>query len=119
MSQQACFSSQSAGDRSQVLISMECSTARLRGSSSTPATRALHAGRAQLTVDLRGASSLDSTMRSVLVRGFGDAVARGVNLALVRPNPVVWGVSVLIEQSHSFPAFGGLDEALASLGAAA
>jgi hypothetical protein len=33
---------------------------------------------------------------------------------LVRPNPLVWRVFVLTGLSHSFSAFGRLDEALAS-----
>lgn len=75
---------------------------------------ALQAGGVNLIIDLRGVSSLDSTMRSVLVRGFGEDADHGGSLALIRPNPVVWRTFVLTEQSHNVPAFGGLDEALAS-----
>ena len=57
-------------------------------------------------------------MLTALARGFGEAVARGGNLALIRPNPVVWRVFVLTDQSHSIAAFGRLDEALASFGPA-
>ena len=53
---------------------------------------ALRADGANLIIDLRGVSSLDSTMRSVLVRGLGEAAGHGGNLALIRPNPVVWRV---------------------------
>jgi anti-sigma B factor antagonist len=77
---------------------------------------ALGAGRPQLIVDLRGVSFLDSTMVRVLIRGLGDAVAGGGQLALIRPNATVWRVFVLTGLSKSFPAFGRLDEALASLG---
>jgi anti-anti-sigma factor len=77
---------------------------------------ALDAGRPQLIVDLRGVSFLDSMMLAVLIRGLGEAVAAGGHLALVRPNTTVWRVFVLTGLSHTFPAFGRLDEALASFG---
>ncbi len=115
MSQQACFSSQSAGNQSEVLM-LDGDFDRAHVPKFEQALlKALQARKAQLIVDLRGVSSLDSTMRSVIVRGLGDAIAHGRNLALIRPNPVVWRVFVLTDQSHSFPAFGRLDEALASL----
>jgi anti-sigma B factor antagonist len=75
---------------------------------------ALHAGRPQLIVDLRGVSFLDSTMMAVLIRGLGDVVAAGGHLALIRPNTTVWKVFVLTGRSDTFPAFARLDEALAS-----
>jgi anti-sigma B factor antagonist len=75
---------------------------------------ALHAGRPQLVVDLRGVSFLDSTMLTVFNRSLGDALAEGGRLAVIRPNPSVWRVFVLTGLSHAFPAFGRLDEALAS-----
>ena len=77
---------------------------------------ALHAGRPQLIVDLRGVSFLDSMMLAVLIRGLGEAVAAGGQLALIRPNTTVWRVFVLTGLSHTFPAFAGLDDALASFG---
>jgi anti-sigma B factor antagonist len=76
--------------------------------------QALQVSGVKLILDLRGVSSLDSTMRTVLVRVFGAAAGHGGNLALIRPNPVVWRVFVLTDQSRSVPAFGRLDEALAS-----
>jgi anti-anti-sigma regulatory factor len=56
-------------------------------------------------------------MLGALVRGFGDAAARGDEVAVIRPNPVVWRAFVLTGLSHKFPAFGRLDDALASHGA--
>jgi anti-anti-sigma factor len=118
MSQQACFSSQSAGDQAEVLM-LDGDLDRSNAAQFDQALHdALHVDKAQLIIDLRGVSSVDSTMLGVLVRGFGDAIARGGKLALIRPNPVVWRVFVLTNLSHSLPAFGRLDEALASLRAA-
>jgi anti-sigma B factor antagonist len=77
---------------------------------------AIDAGRPQLVIDLRGVSFLDSTMLRVLLQSLGDTVARGAQLALIRPNATVWRVFVLTGLSHSFHSFGRLDEALASMG---
>jgi anti-sigma B factor antagonist len=77
---------------------------------------ALHADRPHLIVDLRGVGFLDSTMLRALVRGLQDAVARGGQLALIRPNAAVWRVFVLTGLSQILPAFGRLDEALANFG---
>jgi anti-anti-sigma factor len=118
MSQQACFSSQSAGDQTELLM-IDGDLDRSNAAQFDEALHdALHGDKAQVVIDLRGVSSVDSTMLSALVRGFGDAVARGGNLALIRPNPVVWRVFVLTDQTHGFPAFGRLDQALASFGPA-
>ena len=56
-------------------------------------------------------------MLGALVRGFGDAVTQGHQVAVIRPNPVVWRVFVLTGLSHNFSAFGRLDHALASYAA--
>ena len=114
MSQQGSFSSQPAGGESQVLM--------LDGDFDRSNTRpfeqalddALHADRPQLIVDLRGVSSLDSTMLRTLIRGLGNAAGRGGRLALIRPNATVWRVFVLTGLSQTLPTFGRLDEALAS-----
>ena len=115
MSQQACFSSQSAGDQAAVLT-IDGDLDRSNAAQFDEALHdALQVDKAQLIIDLRGVSSVDSTMLNALVRGFDDAAARGGNLAMIRPNPFVWRVFVLTDQGHSFPTFGRLDEALASL----
>jgi len=77
---------------------------------------AIHAGRPQLVIDLRGGSFLDSAMLRVLIRGMGDTAARGGRLALIRPNASVWRGVVLTGLSHSFHSYGRLDEALAGFG---
>ena len=75
---------------------------------------AVDADKPRLVIDLRGVSFLDSTMLRVLLQGLGDTVARGAQLALIRPNATVWKVFVRTGVSHSFRSFGRLDEALAS-----
>ena len=77
---------------------------------------ALHAGRPQLIVDLRGVSFLDPTILRVLARGLGSALAGGGQVALIRPHATVWKAFVLTGLSQTLPAFGRLDEALASFG---
>jgi anti-sigma B factor antagonist len=115
-SYQASCSSQSAGDQAEVLIldgDFDLSnTAQLERA----LDNALHTGRPQLIVDLRGVSFLDATMLRVLGRGLGNLLAGGGQVALIRPNPTVWRVFVLTGLSESFHAFGRLDEALASFG---
>ena len=113
MSHQGLCSSQSAGDQSEVLI-LDGDFDRSNAAQFEDALDdALHAGRPQLVVDLRGVISLDSTMLSVLIRSLGDALAEDSRLALIRPNPAVWRVFVLTGLSQTFPAYGRLDEALA------
>jgi anti-anti-sigma factor len=77
---------------------------------------AIDADKPRLVIDLRGVSFLDSEMLRVLIQGLGVTAARGVQLALIRPNATVWRVFVLTGLSHSFHSFGRLDEALASFG---
>jgi anti-sigma B factor antagonist len=114
MSHQGSFSSEPAGDQTEVLV-LDGDFDRSNAAQFRRALDdALCAGRLRLIVDLRRVSFLDSTMRGLLVRGFGDAVARGRQLALIRPNPVVWRVFVLTGLSKRFPAFGRPEEALAS-----
>jgi anti-anti-sigma factor len=116
MSHQGFCSFQPAGDQSQVLM-LDGDFDRSNAPQFEEALDdALHAGRPQLIVDLRGVSSLDSTMLRVLIRSFGDALAADSRLALIRPNPTVWRVFVLTGLSQTFPAFGRLDEALESFG---
>jgi anti-sigma B factor antagonist len=116
MSQQGRFSSQLAGARAQVLL-LDGDFDRSNTAQFEQALEdALAAGTPQVIVDLRGVSFLDAAMLGALVRGFGDAVARGDHVAVIRPNPVVWRAFVLTGLSHNFVAFGRLDDALASYG---
>jgi anti-sigma B factor antagonist len=116
MSHQGCCSSQPAGDLAEVLT-LDGAFDR---SNAVQVELALgdagDADKRQLVIDLRGVSFLDSTMLRVLIQGLVDTVARGAQLALIRPNATVWRVFVLTGLSHSFHSFGRLDEALASFG---
>jgi anti-sigma B factor antagonist len=116
MSYMGSCCSQAAGDRAEVLM-LDGDFDRSNTAQFEEALDdALHAGRPHLIVDLQGVSFLDSTMLRVLIRGLGVALAGGGQLALIRPNATVWRVFVLTGLSQSFPAFGRLDEALASFG---
>jgi anti-anti-sigma factor len=111
---QGSFSSQPAGGKSQVLM-LDGDFDRSNAQPFEQALDdALHADRPRLIVDLRGVSFLDSTMLRALIRGLGDATARGGQLALIRPNATVWRMFVLTGLSQTLPTFGRLDEALAS-----
>jgi anti-anti-sigma factor len=114
MSHQGSCSSQPTGAQSEVFM-LDGDFDRWNATQLEQALDdALDAGRPHLIVDLRGVSFLDSAMLRVLIRGLGDAAAHGGQLALIRPNANVWRVFVLTGLSSAFPAFGRLDEALAS-----
>ena len=114
MSHQGCCSSQPAGDLAEVLT-LDGAFDRSNATQVELALGdAIGADKPQLVIDLRGVSFLDSTMLRVLIRGLGDTVERGAQLALIRPNAMVWRMFVLTGLSHSFHSFGRLDEALAS-----
>jgi anti-sigma B factor antagonist len=114
MSHQGCCSSQPAGDLAEVLILDGAFDRSNAAQVELALGDALDADKRQLVIDLRGVSFLDSTMLRVFIQGLGDTVARGAQLALIRPNATVWRVFVLTGLSHSFDSFGRLDDALAS-----
>lgn len=116
MSHHGSCSSLPAGDKSELLTLDGEFDRSNAGQFEQALDDALHAGKPQLIVDLRGVSFLDSAMLRVLIRGLGEALAGGGRLALIRPNEHIWRVFVLTGLSHTFPAFGRLDEALASFG---
>jgi anti-sigma B factor antagonist len=115
MSHEGSCSSELAGDLAEVLMLDGAFDRQNAAQVELALGDAGDAGRPQLVVDLRGVSFLDSTMLRVLIEGLGDTVARGAQLALIRPNATVWRVFVLTGISHSFRSFGRLDEALASM----
>ena len=114
MSHQGSCSSEPAGDLAEVLMLDGAFDRSNAAQVELALGDAIDAARPQLVVDLRGVSFLDSTMLRVLIQALGDTVARGAQLALIRPNATVWRVFVLTGLSHSFHSFGRLDEALAS-----
>lgn len=68
---------------------------------------------ADIVVDLRGVSFVDSTMLRVLLRASTQARERGTRFALVRPNALVWIAFVLTRLSESFLSYSSLQQALA------
>src|SRR3954470_4230285 len=66
---------------------------------------------ADILVDLRGVSFVDTTTLHVLVRGLARANERGTGFALIRPNPLVWKVFVLTGLSTRFLNYSSLHEA--------
>lgn len=114
MFDQGCCSSQPAGGHSEVLRLTGDFDRANAAQLEEALDDAIDAGRAQLVVDLRDVTFLDSTILRMLIRGVSDAVAHGGQLALIRPNANVWRAFVLTGVSHAFPTFDRLDEALAS-----
>jgi anti-anti-sigma factor len=76
---------------------------------------ALHSGRRNLVVDLRGVSFLDVTMLSALVRGCALLRAHQRRFALIRPRPLIWRTFVLTGLSR-IPTFDGVTQAVQSFG---
>jgi anti-anti-sigma factor len=113
MSHQGSCSSEPAGDLTEVLTLDGAFDRSNAAQVELALGDAIDAAKPQLVIDLRGVSFLDSTMLRVLIQGLGDTVARGAQLALIRPNATVWRVFVLTGLSQSFHSFGRLDEALA------
>ena len=113
MVQTISFSSDSTGERTQVFTL----DGRCDGSTAAEAEQriraALEAGRTDIVVDLRGVTSLTSSMLTTLSRGAIEAKARHGQLAVVRPNPHVWALFEESGLGRVFPSFWGLRDALA------
>jgi anti-anti-sigma factor len=71
-----------------------------------------------VVIDLRGVSFLDSKMVRTLVFAFRQADLRECELAIVRPNPLVWRVFEVGGVSDVFRSFAHLRDALDHLAAA-
>jgi len=90
MAQPASLSSQTVGDRTQVLTldgSCDRSTAV---EVEQRITTVLDAGRTEIVFDLRGVNSLGSSMLHVLFRGLVQTNGRSGSFVLVKPNASVW-----------------------------
>jgi anti-sigma B factor antagonist len=74
---------------------------------------ALDAKQADIVVDLRGVSFLDSTMLQALLSGLRRAKEQDAGFALIRPPALVWRVFVLTGVSDRFVTYSSLSEALA------
>jgi anti-sigma B factor antagonist len=114
MGQPVGFSSDRVGQSTQVLtLDGDCD----RSTAVEAEQRilaALGAGRKEIIFDLRGLTSIDSSMLHVLFRGLVRSRLRAGKLLLIRPNAYVWTVFEVNGLDRVFPASHDLKEALAS-----
>ena len=113
MAQPVCFSSDTIGRRTQLLtLDGDCDS-----SAALEAERrilvALGAGRTEIIFDLRGLTSIDSSMLNVLFRGLVRSSAEEASLLLVRPNASVWTSFELSGLDRLFATSHDLKDALA------
>jgi anti-anti-sigma factor len=112
MTQTASFSSDTIGDRVEVLtLNGECDLSTALHAEQQIVS-ALDAGRTEIIFDLRGVTSLDRSMLQVFFRALIRMGPSG-RLVLIRPNAHVWA---LFEQSgldQGFATFPDLKGALA------
>lgn len=73
---------------------------------------ALNDGRTKIVFDLRGVSSLGSSVLHVLFRGLIRTKGRSGRLILIRPNPSVWSLFESSGLDQAFPTFLDLKHAL-------
>jgi anti-anti-sigma factor len=112
MAQPVTFSSDQAGERTQVLTLDGRCDAATAAEAERRILAALDAGRTEIIFDLRGVISLAPSMLKALSRGSIQAKARSGHLAIVRPNAYVWA---LFEQGglrRVFPTFPELRDAV-------
>jgi anti-anti-sigma factor len=114
MGQTVCFSSDTVGQRTQVLtLDGDCDrSAALDAEQRILA--ALDAGRTEIIFDLRGLTSIDSLMLHVFFRGLVRSRLQAGKLLLIRPNPSVWSIFELNGLDRVFPSSFDLRDALAS-----
>ena len=114
MTQTASFSSDTIGDRTEVLtLNGRCDLSTALETEQRIVS-ALDAGRTAIIFDLRGISSIDRSMLQVLFRAL-VRIGQSGRLVLVRPNAHVWA---LFEQSgldQGFSTFPDLRGALAEV----
>ena len=114
MTQTASLSSDTIGDRTEVLtLNGRCDLSTALETEQRIVS-ALDAGRTAIIFDLRGVSSIDRSMLQVLFRAL-VRIGQSGRLVLVRPNAHVWA---LFEQSgldQGFSTFPDLRGALAEV----
>ena len=89
MAQPASLSSQTVGERTQVLtLDGTCDSSTALEVEQRIAT-VLDAGRTEIVFDLRGVNSLGSSLLHVLFRGLVQANGRSGSFVLVKPNASV------------------------------
>lgn len=92
MAQPASLSSETVGERTQVLtLDGTCDSSTALEVEQRIAT-VLDAGRTEIVFDLRGVNSLGSSMLHVLFRGLVQANGRSGSFVLVKPNASVWAL---------------------------
>jgi anti-anti-sigma factor len=117
MTQTASLSSDTVGDRTEVLtLNGKCGLSTA-AHAEQQIVSALDAGRTQIIFDLRGATSLSRSVLQVLFRA-RIRMGRNRRLALVKPNPQVWKVFEQSGLDKGFPTFPDLKGALAEVPAA-
>ena len=113
MAQTVSFSSDSVGERTQILtLDGKCDRSTALEAEQR-ILAALHAGRTEIIFDLRGVSSLGSSLLHVLFRGLVRTKGRRGTLVLVRPNAYVWARFESSGLDHTFATFRDLKDALA------
>ena len=112
MARKTSFSSDSAGEYTQILTLDGRCDASTAAEAERRILTALDAGRTEIVFDLRGVTSLAASMLNVFSRGAIEAKARGGQLAIVRPNAHVWAVFEEHGLGRVFPSFLELKDAL-------
>jgi anti-anti-sigma factor len=112
MTQTVSFSSDRIGERTQVLtLDGKCDSSTALEAEQR-ITAALDADRTEIVFDLRGVSSLGSSLLHVLFRGLIRTKGRSGTLILVRPNANVWARFEKSGLDHAFSSFLDLKDAL-------
>jgi anti-anti-sigma factor len=112
MAQAVSFSSDTIGKHTQVLtLDGRCDL-----STALEAEQRIHSaledGRTEIIFDLRGVSSLGSSVLHVLLRGLIRTKGRSGRLVLIRPNARVWASFESSGLDRAFPTFFDLKHAL-------
>jgi anti-sigma B factor antagonist len=106
------FSSDSIGEHTQVLtLEGKCDVSTAREAEQR-IVAALDSGRTEIIFDLRGVSSLGSSVLHVLFRGLIRTKGRKGSLVLIRPNEYVWARFERSGLDQKFSSFPDLEHAL-------
>jgi anti-anti-sigma factor len=112
MTQAFSFSSDLIGEHTQVLtLDGKCDLSTAREAEQGIVT-ALDAGRTEIIFDLRGVSSLGTSLLHVLFCGLIRTHGRSGRFVLIRPNAYVWAFFEGSGLDYTFPTFFDLEHAL-------
>jgi anti-anti-sigma factor len=113
MAQTVSFSSDKIDERTQILtLNGKCGSSTAL-EAEQQITTALDAGTTELIFDLRGVSSLGSSVLHVLFRGLVRTKERSGRLVLIRPNAHVWALFESNGLDRVFGSYLDLEHALA------